>query len=137
MSDLISPSSETPSGFNNVHNNITPSSSAGQNGRFRFKESPFQIPNHGMIDIIIERHEEDSVEELFDPKQSDEHLRHSTLGTELVAAIAQAKEQGRGTISNEGLSDNDIETWMNSQSDRSPRKMNRNRNSGLMQTANV
>eukprot|EP00486_Rosalina_sp_Unknown_P003581 CAMPEP_0201570076 /NCGR_PEP_ID=MMETSP0190_2-20130828/12159_1 /ASSEMBLY_ACC=CAM_ASM_000263 /TAXON_ID=37353 /ORGANISM="Rosalina sp." /LENGTH=274 /DNA_ID=CAMNT_0047993217 /DNA_START=37 /DNA_END=861 /DNA_ORIENTATION=+ len=135
LSDLISPSSETPSGFNNG----TPSSSASANGRFRFRDgglSPFQMPNNGMIDIIIERHEEDSVEELFDPKQSKRHLRHSTMGSELAGAIARAKKQGKRTISNEGLSDIDIEYWMNSQSDGSPIK-DKKRDSGLLQTANV
>ena len=75
----------------------------------------FQMQINGRIGVIIERQEDlsDSVEELFDPVQSQQHLTHSTIGSELAGAIARAKKHGT-TISNEGLNDAEIERWMNS-----------------------
>ena len=128
LSDLISPSSGTPSG--SAHD------------RYRSRDSglsPFQMPINGRIGVIIERQEdlEDSVEELFDPKQSKRNLSHSTIGSELAHAIARAKKHGT-TISNEGLNDVEIQMWMHSQSGGSHVKHRaRSRESVLVQHAKV
>jgi len=103
---VISPPSAGPSSFRYPRQSLA-------------STATFPVTPKEMADLVMEQldemhEEEESAEEMYDPSKSKQHLRCSTLGTQVIEAMEQANREGR-CFSDEGLSDTDIQRWMNSQ----------------------